>query len=105
MTSRFAIDELVDATLTAPFSFSKGVPLLKLKTRSNDEGLAVECQGMAFEDCKTSLYDLKTDPKQKMPIINPVVEKRLAENMKTHMKEADAPEEIFDRLGIDSSSD
>jgi hypothetical protein len=105
MTSRFAIDELIDATLTPPFSFSKGVPLLKLKAKSNEEGLAVECQGMAFEDCKTALYDLASDPKQEAPISDPTIERRLTENMKMHMKEADAPKEMFERLGIDFSSD
>ncbi len=105
MTSRFAIDELVDATLSPPFSFSKGVPLLRLKTQKNEGGLAVECQGMAFEDCETALYNLATDPKQKIPINDPVIEKRLAKNMKTHMQEADAPKEMYDRLGIDFSSD
>jgi hypothetical protein len=105
MTSRFAIDELVDATLSPPFSFSKGVPLLRLKTRENEEGLAVECQGMPFEDCETALYNLVIDPKQKTPINDPIVERRLAESMKTHMKEADAPNEMYARLGIDLLSD
>ena len=79
--------------------------MLRLKTRENEEGLAVECQGMPFEDCETALYNLVIDPKQKTPINDPIVERRLAESMKTHMKEADAPNEMYARLGIDLLSD
>ena len=104
MTSRFAINELVDATLAPPFSFTKGVPLLKLKTRSNEEGLAVECQGMPFEDCETALYDLGCDPNQKTPISDTEIETRLAKSMKGHMQEAEAPHEMYDRLGISYNS-
>lgn len=105
MTSRFAIDELVDATLSPPFSFSKGVPVLKLNTKSNEDGLAVECQGMAFEDCVSALYNIKTDPHQEFPIDNPKVEEQLVTEMGNHLRKTDAPKEMFDRLGINSDSE
>ena len=105
MTSRFAIDELVDATLNPPFSFTKGVPLLKLNTKSNEDGLAVECQGMSFQDCVSALYDIENDPSQEFPIENPETEKYLVKEMEIHMKKIDAPREMFDRLGINTNSD
>ena len=101
MTSRFAISELVDATLANPFSFSKGVPLLKLKPRTNDAGEALEVQGMTFEDTATRLYDLQSDPRQEIPIQDEKTEDRLATVMTALMQEADAPSELFKRLDLE----
>jgi arylsulfatase A-like enzyme len=100
MTSRFAISELVDATLVEPFSFSKGVPLLKLKPRTDDEGIPVEVQGLKLADTQTALFDLRTDPEQKSPINEPAVEARLLQAMIRLMHEADAPAELFTRFDL-----
>jgi len=100
MTSRFAISELVDATLVNSFSFTKGVPLLKLKPRTDSDGMAVEVQGMGLEDTQTALYDLYADPKQSSPLAAPVVEEKLIKAMADLMHEADAPEELFSRFGL-----
>jgi hypothetical protein len=103
MTSRFAISELVDATLVEPFSFSKGVPLLKLKPRTDDEGIPVEVQGLKLADTQTALFDLQTDPEQKKPINEPDVEARLVQAMIRLMREADAPTELFTRFDLPES--
>jgi hypothetical protein len=100
MTSRFAISELVDATLVEPFSFSKGVPLLKLKPRTDDEGIPLEVQGLTLADTQTALFDLQTDPEQKNPISVPDVEARLVQAMVRLMREADAPAELFTRFNL-----
>jgi hypothetical protein len=100
MTSRFSIKELADATLANPFNFSKGVPLLKLKPRTNEVGDTIEVQGMNFEDTQTRLYDLWADPKQTSPINDPKVEARLVATMIDLMHEADAPAELFDRFDL-----
>ncbi|MBT3764533.1 MAG: hypothetical protein HOF84_01670, partial [Rhodospirillales bacterium] len=42
MTTRFSIRELLDATLHSSFSFTKGVPLLKLPPKTDDGGVPVE---------------------------------------------------------------
>ena len=103
MTSRFSIKELTDATLANPFNFSKGVPLLKLKPRTNDVGDTIEVQGMNFEDTETRLYDLWADPRQTSPIDDPKVEARLVATMTDLMHEADAPAELFDRFNLTHS--
>jgi len=100
MTSRFAISELVDATLANPFAFSKGAPLLKLKPRANETGDVVEVQGMNFEDTQTRLYDLHADPSQTTPLNNPEVEERLVAEMIRLMHAADAPQEMFERFDL-----
>jgi len=100
MTSRFAISDLVDATLVEPFSFSKGVPLLKLKPRRDEDGAPVEVQGMKLQDTTTALYDLETDPTQKKPLDAPEIEAKLSTTMTDLMHQADAPEELFARFGL-----
>lgn len=105
MSSRFAISELVKATLANPFNFSKGAPLLKLKPRANDAGKTVEVQGMNFEDTQTRLYDLHSDPEQKTPINNPTIEARLVAEMSRLMREADAPQELFKRFDLTYKGD
>ena len=104
MTSRFAIKELVDATLVDPFSFSKGVPLLKLSPRTDDDDAPIEVQGLPFEDTQTALYDLHADQGQKNPLNAPEKEAELVRSMIRLMQEADAPEELFTRFDLSSSN-
>ena len=101
MTSRFQISDLVGATLTDPFKFTKGAPVMKLKPRTNEEGNPVECQGMSFDNTKTQLYNLDTDPKQENPITNPEIEAKLVAEMIHHMKCADAPAEMYARFNLE----
>ena len=101
MTSRFTISDLVGATLTDPFKFTKGAPVMKLKPRTNEEGNPVECQGMSFDNTKTQLYNLDTDPKQENPITNPEIEAKLVAEMIHHMKCADAPAEMYARFNLE----
>ena len=102
MTSRFAINELVDATLVDPFSFSKGVPLLKLKPRQDDAGRPVEVQGLSLQDTQSALYDLTADPTQSRPLDAPDIEASMLARMADLMRAADAPEELFPRFGLDT---
>ena len=101
MTSRFPISDLVGATLTDPFKFTKGAPVMKLKPRTNEKGNPVECQGMSFDNTKTQLYNLDTDPKQENPITNPEIEAKLVAEMIHHMKGADAPAEMYARFNLE----
>ena len=101
MTSRFPISDLVGATLTDPFKFTKGAPVMKLKPRTNKEGNPVECQGMSFDNTKTQLYNLDTDPKQENPITDAEIEAKLVTEMIHHMKGADAPTEMYTRFNLE----
>ena len=100
MTSRFAISELIDATLTDQFTFTKGAPLLRLKPRADEKGRTVEVQGMRYEDTHTRLFDLHTDPRQRSPLDSPEIEQRLMKAMTELMATADAPPELFERFDL-----
>ena len=102
---RFSIEELIDATLSPPFNFTKGVPTLKVYPMKNKDGDASPMDGLfSFKDAFTRLYDTKSDPKQASPITNNEVEARLCKEMHRQLVLHDAPNEIFKRLGIEEST-
>ncbi|MCP5433381.1 MAG: sulfatase-like hydrolase/transferase [Alphaproteobacteria bacterium] len=91
----FHPSELGKARLSEPFSFTKGVPLLKIpgtEKSSLPKGLYV--------DHETVLFDIERDPEQLRPLDDPETEARLAALMARLMNEADAPPEAFSRLGL-----
>lgn len=105
MTSRFAIRDLVDATLEPPFEFTKGVPVLRLSPRLSEAGETVEPQGMSFEDTDSRLYDLKADPGQSTPLNDVAIQDRLKAELVKLMDESDAPGEAYRRFGLDAKAE
>ena len=100
MTARFSIRDLSGATLHPSFSFTKGVPVLKLDPKTNDEGQPVEVQGMGFEDWRSALYDLNNDPRQTTPLNRPEIEMHLCQQIVENMARLDAPYEAYRRFGL-----
>jgi arylsulfatase A-like enzyme len=91
MTKRFTVKEMQDVELSEPFSFTKGMPLLKIKSKDKYN----------VNRFGTVLYDLKKDPGEECAIEDLAVEKRLRKKMKELMKETDAPKEQFVRYGLE----
>jgi hypothetical protein len=46
------------------------------------------------------LFDLDRDPQQLSPVTNAAIEGRLIESMRACLAEQDAPDEVYQRLGI-----
>ena len=92
MNKRFDPEELKGAELVEPFSFTKGCPVLKVKSRDKYK----------VSRFGTRLYDLKNDPEEKNPIQDEAVETRMIQAMIRAMKENDCPKEQFERLGLES---
>ncbi len=88
---RFYPEELKDAELSAEFSFTKGIKILKVP------GTGVQSQP---EDGSTMLFDLVKDPGQLHPIEDPEVEKQMIDQMVRLMKANEAPAEQYERLGL-----
>ena len=82
--------EPVEIELARPFSFTKGVKVMKIKS---DTWADLH----SFGDL---LFDLEDDPEQKMPIEDKAVEERMTGLMVRLMKDNDAPPEQLDRLGL-----
>ena len=96
---RFTPQELAGATLAPPFSFTKGVPTLRIpliaaSPMNSDYGPA-----MILEDT-TRLYDLAIDPGQEHPIQDPDREALMVALMRELMIANDTPPEQLDRLGL-----
>ena len=94
MTKRFTEKELRDAKLVEPFSFTKGCPVLKIKSRDKYD----------VNRFGTTLYDLKKDPGEEKAIEDPEVEARMVAAMKKLMIENDCPEEQFVRYDLSDKS-
>ena len=86
----YAEEELRQAELAGPFSFTKGMPVLKVP---------YHCRTTNFQ-FPTALYDLRSDPAQQHPIRNDAEEERLCKLMKQVMAQNDSPPEQYLRLGL-----
>lgn len=86
----FPIDQLKAMELHEPFSFTKGVNVLKMPghNRANPYFWG------------SLLYDLETDPDQENSLINDEQEIRLLTLMRDLMIQNDAPDEQYERLAI-----
>lgn len=91
MNTRFDVNELKSISLAEPFGFTKGVKTLSIPAKEKYAGLS------KFGHL---LFDLQTDPHQLCPIENTAVEARMTKLLIQLMKENDAPEEQFSRLGL-----
>ena len=77
ITALFTPEELSTATLSPPFPFTKGVPLLRVPVIERSPMYRNYGPG-ALIDRETVLFDLQRDPDQLRPIHDPEVEGRLS---------------------------
>lgn len=92
MRGFLAPESLRAASLAPPFGFTKGQPTLKLPAKS---------WVRKDEVSDTLLWDLAADPGQTTPLNDPATERRMAGLMTQLMREADAPPEQYERLGLE----
>lgn len=83
-------DEIKTLEVQKPFSFTKGLPLMKFNANNVS----------AQYTYPTMLFDIEKDPLQLNPIHDEKIEKYMIELMKELMIENDSPKEQFERLGI-----
>jgi len=92
----FASEEsLRQAELAPPFSFTKGMPVLKRPVTPRRSGGA----GVP-PDCKL-LFDVRNDPGQENPLEDAAAEAELRTLAAKLMRETDAPPEEYRRYGIE----
>lgn len=95
MRGFFTLEELKTAQMHEGFSFTKGCPIMQIKTNGNPFFMKSQEVG------KDELYDLEKDPHQKTPLDLPEVKERLLKEMARHFKENEAPEEMYQRFGLE----
>lgn len=77
------------------FSFTKGMPLLKIPSAEDKTGDTAAKHAM-----QTMLFDLESDPGQKHPIKDEALERCMTEALRREMAANDAPAEQYERLGL-----
>lgn len=90
MRGLFPTTQMQTIDLGGPFDFTKGCRTMRIDALSS-------LWKTPFE---TMLFDLETDPGQENPIQDPKVERRMIAHLTRLMRENDAPQELFDRLGL-----
>ncbi|MFS2214106.1 sulfatase [Telluria sp. Tellsp104] len=97
--SLFSVEELRGAELAPPFSFTKGVPVLKVA--STPLSPVYHRQGAGIQiDTESRLFDLQSDPRQLKRINDRTVEERLVDEMTRIMDETDCPKELYERFDL-----
>ena len=95
MAKMFTIKSFQTMTISKPFSFTKGCPVMKIDASGG--------KGKRFFDdsvYETLLFDTKNDSKQEEPIKDKKIEEMMMDHTIKLMKENDSPEEQFERLGL-----
>ncbi len=88
----FSLEEMRTMQWHEGFSFTKGTPVMQIA------GAAF--QGVRAANFGTMLFDLDRDPKQQNPLKDPEKETEMIELMVKLMRENNAPEEQYQRLGL-----
>jgi hypothetical protein len=96
MRSRFSVEEMRTMTIAPPFSFTKGVPIMKI------EAIPGFQTGTRRQQFGTRLYDVLKDPAQENPLNDKEIEERMIRLLVELMKKNDCPREQFVRMGLDT---
>lgn len=91
MRSMFSMGELCRADLAGPFSFTKGVPVLKVP------GRPMNGNSNAFG---SMLFDLEKDNAESILEQSPEIVAEMKKQIGNYMRQNDAPEEYYERMGI-----
>lgn len=91
MRAMFSTEELKGAELAGPFSFTKGCRVLRIEGQDH-MGDTTSFGSM--------LFDLKMDPKQEHPVEDEEVRARMLGYIRECMEKNDAPQELYERLGV-----
>jgi hypothetical protein len=115
MRCLFTVDDLQNAALTNPFGFTKGCPVLKIPKKNNFGSADFS---FLLSDNKNSsrridnndllnaanfgdkLFDIKNDPHQEKELNDIAAETRMANLLVRAMRENEAPDEQYERIGL-----
>jgi len=94
MRGFFDLDDLRQSSLDASFSFTRGVPVMKVPGTGRSPRLNPDYAG-------TMLFDLEADPRQERPASDPAAEARLVDGLVGHFLACEAPPELYGRFGLE----
>ncbi|MCC7408540.1 MAG: sulfatase [Phycisphaeraceae bacterium] len=93
MKAAFSPNELKTAQMHPGFSFTKGCPVMRT-------GHGGHWVGRNADRLPTMLFDLQEDPREERPLQDPQVVQRMTDHLVRLMRQADAPPEQYERLGV-----
>ncbi len=93
MLTPFSVEEMRTAEMAPPFAFTKGCPVMRIDAAGRGIRTRKELQ-------QTMLFDVQADPQQLAPLDDAEAEQRMIDHMVRLMRDNDAPEEQFVRLGL-----
>ncbi|MFI3209021.1 MAG: sulfatase [Eubacteriales bacterium] len=93
----YSVDRLREAEYVEPFTFTKGLHLLKIKAESK-MGAPIFCNSYQYGHL---LWDMNVDSTQTVPVNEPALEAEMINKLIQAMKESDAPLEQYGRVGLD----
>jgi hypothetical protein len=99
MKEFFSIDELQQAELVKSMPFSRATPVMKIPATLKSPFYNHQGPG-TLKDTVSAVFDLQTDPLQKTPLADPVIQARMHQLAIDQMKVQHAPAEYFERLAL-----
>jgi len=99
MRTFFEAREFTDAEVVHSLPFAQGFPVWRLPVRKDAK--ANMTQRYPLLEARTVLFDLATDPDQRVPIIDVPQEKRIRAQIAALFAKNDAPAELYLRYGLD----
>lgn len=96
MNSMFTAEELKNTSLCSGFSFTKGVPVLRIESSAGGRFAKKQSENADL------MFDLISDPMEKTPIEAAEKKAELLKAMKELFDENDAPAEIYERYGVNA---
>lgn len=99
MKEFFSIEELQQAELIQSMPFSRTAPVMKIPATPKSPFYNHQGPG-TLKDTISATFDLHTDPLQKSPLNDPLIQERLQQLAITQMKQQHAPAEYFKRLAL-----
>ena len=96
----FTLEELKTAQMEKPFSFTKGVPVMKIKNDDKGPSIGNSNGGdnMGFVDTESALYDIINDPGQLNKLDDETIISNMNDLIYDKMIENDAPKEVVNRF-------
>jgi arylsulfatase A-like enzyme len=98
MRTFFEASEFADAEVVRSLPFAQGFPVWRLPVRKDAK--ANMTRRYPLLEARTVLFDLATDPHQRLPIEDPVQEARIRERIAALFAKNDAPSELYARYGL-----
>ena len=99
----FGLDELKNATLAAPFNFTKSTPLLRVPAEKGQNRRPPGNRWKQMKFFETMLYDIRSDPEQMCPINDKIIKEQLVAAIIETLESHDAPQELYERFDFKRS--